>query len=82
MRTETVAIKLEGGARPVALLVQEASKYDSKIYVEAEGKKVNAKSIMGMMALGLDNGDELKVTVDGEDEEIAMKNLHSFLSGK
>ena len=82
MKTETVAIKLEGGARPVALLVQEASKYDSKIYVEAEGKKVNAKSIMGMMALGLDNGDELKVTVDGADEEVAMKNLYSFLSGK
>lgn len=81
MKTETVAIKLEGGARPVALLVQEASKYDSKIYVEAEGKKVNAKSIMGMMALGLDNGDELKVTVDGADEDVAMKNLYSFLSG-
>ena len=47
MKTETVEIRLEGGlgARPVALLVQEASKYDSKIYVEAEGKKVNAKSI-------------------------------------
>lgn len=82
MKTETIAIKLEGGARPVALLVQEASKYDSKIYVEAEGKKVNAKSIMGMMALGLDNGDQLKVTVDGTDEEVAMQNLYQFLSGK
>lgn len=82
MKTETVAIKLDGGARPVALLVQEASKYDSKIYVESEGKKVNAKSIMGMMALGLDNGDELKVTVDGADEEVAMQNLYQFLSGK
>ncbi|MBR1700836.1 MAG: HPr family phosphocarrier protein [Lachnospiraceae bacterium] len=82
MKTETIAIKLEGGAHPVALLVQEASKYDSKIYVEAEGKKVNAKSIMGMMALGLDNGDQLKVTVDGTDEEVAMQNLYQFLSGK
>ncbi len=82
MKTETIAIKLEGGARPVALLVQEASKYDSKIYVEAEGKKVNAKSIMGMMALGLYNGDQLKVTVDGTDEEVAMQNLYQFLSGK
>ncbi|MBR1852849.1 MAG: HPr family phosphocarrier protein [Lachnospiraceae bacterium] len=84
MKTETVAIKLEGGlgARPVALLVQEASKYDSRIYVEAEGKKVNAKSIMGMMTLGLDNGEELTVTADGEDEDVAMENLYRFLSGK
>ncbi|MBP3204096.1 MAG: HPr family phosphocarrier protein [Lachnospiraceae bacterium] len=84
MKTETVEIRLEGGlgARPVALLVQEASKYDSKIYVEAEGKKVNAKSIMGMMTLGLDNGEELTVTTEGEDEEVAMENLYKFLSGK
>ena len=84
MKTDTVAIRLEGGlgARPVALLVQEASKYDSKIYVEAEGKKVNAKSIMGMMTLGLDNGEELTVTTEGEDEEVAMENLYKFLSGK
>lgn len=83
MKTKTIQIKLESGldARPVALLVQEASKYDSTIYVEAEGKKVNAKSIMGMMTLGLDNGEELVVTAEGEDEELAVENIEKFLSG-
>lgn len=83
MKTKTIRIQLESGleARPVALLVQEASKYDSKIYVNARGKKVNAKSIMGMMTLGLDNGDELEITAEGEDEELAVENLDNFLSG-
>lgn len=83
MKTKTIRIQLESGleARPVALLVQEASKYDSKIYVNARGKKVNAKSIMGMMTLGLDNGDELEITAEGADEELAVENLDNFLSG-
>jgi len=84
MKTETIEIMLENGldARPVALLVQEASKYDSKIYMEAGGKKINAKSIMGMMTLGLNNGENLTVTAEGEDEDLAMENLRNFLTGK
>ncbi len=83
MKARTVQVKLENGleARPVALLVQEASKYDSKVYVESDGRKVNAKSIMGMMTLGLDNGDRLTVTAEGEDEELAVDNIEKFLSG-
>ncbi len=83
MKTKTVQIKLESGleARPVALLVQVASKYESKIYVSAQGKTVNAKSIMGMMTLGLNNGEELVVTAEGEDEEQAVDNIENFLSG-
>lgn len=83
MKTKTIQIRLEGGldARPVALMVQEASKYDSKIYVESDGKRINAKSIMGMMTLGLNNGEELTVTAEGEDEELAMENIEKFLSG-
>lgn len=83
MKTRTILIKLKNGleARPVAHLVQEASKYESKIYLEAEGKKVNAKSIMGMMTLGLNNGEELVVTADGDDEEQAIESIDRFLSG-
>lgn len=83
MKTKTIRIQLESGleARPVAILVQEASKYDSKIYVNAEGKKVNAKSIMGMMTLGLDNGEELEIIAEGEDEDLAVENIEKFLSG-
>lgn len=84
MTKRNIQIKLERGleARPVALLVQEASKYESRIYIESEGKKVNAKSIMGMMSLGLDAGEELVVSADGIDEQLAVDNIEKFLSGE
>ena len=84
MTKRNIVIKLESGleARPVALLVQEASKYECKIYIECEGKKVNAKSIMGMMSLGLDAGEELVVMAEGDDEEVAVTNIEKFLSGE
>ena len=68
--------------RPIAELVQVASKYESKIYLETETKRVNAKSIMGMMSLNLANGDFLTVSGDGSDEEGAMEELLSFLKDK
>lgn len=84
MTKRSITIKLETGleARPVALLVQEASKYDSRIYIESEGKKVNAKSIMGMMSLGLNTGEELVVSAEGTDEAVAVDNIEKFLSGE
>ncbi len=84
MTKKNICIKLESGleARPVALLVQEASKYDSTIYICSEGKKVNAKSIMGMMSLGLNVGEELEVSAEGADEEAAVNGIDLFLSGK
>lgn len=69
-------------ARHIALLVQEASKYESSIYMQTGARKVNAKSIMGMMTLGLDIGEELEVMADGEDEEAAIEGIERFLSGK
>ncbi|MDY6104885.1 MAG: HPr family phosphocarrier protein [Acetatifactor sp.] len=84
MVTKKVKIQLENGldARPVAMLVQVASKFDSRIYLLSDGKKVNAKSIMGMMSLGLDNGEELEIMADGKDEKAAADALEQFLSSK
>ena len=62
-------------AKPIALIVQEASKYESSIYLEAGNKKVNVKSIMGMMGLVLKNGTEVLITADGPDEETALENI-------
>lgn len=83
MKTKAIRINLENGldARPVALLVQEASKYDSKIYVAYGERRINAKSIMGMMTMGLNNGEELIVSAEGEDEDVAIENIEKFLSG-
>ena len=58
-----------------------ASKYDSTIYIEVEGKKINAKSIMGMMSLGLNSGEQVVVTADGNDETAAVEDIERFLSG-
>ena len=82
MQNKTITVNIENGleARPIALLVQEAGKFDSRIYLEIGTKKVNAKSIMGMMSLGLTNGDELTITAEGSDEEAAVVALAEFLT--
>ncbi len=84
MITKKISIKIPTGleARPVALLVQVASQYESNIYVECDDKKINAKSIMGMMSLALAAGEEVTVSADGSDEEIAMQNIEKYLSSK
>ena len=84
MIRKSITIGISNGleARPIAMLVQVASKYTSNIYRESEARKVNAKSIMGMMSLGLDNGESVTVSVDGADEEEAMKSIEEYLSNK
>lgn len=84
MMKQEITIQIPKGleARPVALLVQVASQYGSEIYVESDNKKVNAKSIMGMMTLGLFAGETVTVSADGEDEEEAIANIEKFLSSK
>lgn len=84
MIEKTMEIQLENGleARPVAVLVQKASMHDSTIYIHAEGKKVNAKSIMGMMSLGLNMGEEVTVVAEGDDEQAAISSIEKYLSGQ
>ena len=83
MTKRSIKVRLEDGldARPVALLVQEASKYESNIYIEVDDKRINAKSIMGMMSL-LCAGEELTVAAEGADEQTAVDNIEKFLSGQ
>lgn len=82
MTKRTVTIELASGleARPIAMLVQLASSYESKIYVQSDNKKVNAKSIMGMMTLDLPVGEQVIITADGPDEEKAIDEIEKYLS--
>lgn len=82
MLKKTITIRLENGleARPVAMLVQIASQYESVIYVEKGTARVNAKSIMGMMTLGMDAGEALTVITDGADEAEAMDSIEKYLT--
>lgn len=59
-------------ARPATLLVQTASKFNSDINLEYKGKSVNLKSIMGVMSLGVGQGSDVTISVDGADESDAM----------
>ena len=79
-KTMVVANGLEG--RTVASLVQIASRYKSSVYIEVENKKVNAKSIMGMMSLGVAKGEKINVVATGEDEQEALENVENFVTGK
>lgn len=75
-----VNVKEDRDARPIAFLVQTASQFDSKIYIDCEDRHVNAKSIMGMMTLTLTNGTEAVISADGEDENEALTKIKEFLT--
>ena len=83
MKKKTMKIQLSAGidARPVAMMVQVASEYESQIHIEYGERCVNAKSIMGMMTLGLANGESVEVIADGVDEEEAVASIEKFLGG-
>lgn len=84
MVSKNMTINIPSGleARPVALLVQVASQYESKIMVQTGSKQINAKSIMGMMSLGLNEGEDLTVIADGADEEDAIAHIEKYLTSK
>lgn len=66
-------------ARPATLLVQAAGKFDSEINLEYKEKKVNLKSIMGVMSLGIGQGADITITAEGSDEQDAINALADTL---
>jgi catabolite repression HPr-like protein len=76
-----VEVKLKTGlqARPAALFVQEANRFISEIFIEKDGKKVNAKSIMGLMSLAIGSGSTITLITEGNDEQEAMEALIAFI---
>ena len=84
MTKKEITIQLDSGleTRPVALLVQVASQYDSDIYIESDNKCINAKSIMGMMALVLVPGENVVISANGADEASAMEGIEAYLTRK
>ena len=84
MITKRMEIQIPTGLDPstIALFIQTASQYDSRVYVEVEDKKVNAKSIMGMMTLGLAAGEEITVSAAGADEQQAIEHIERYLNNE
>ncbi|HEY2420289.1 MAG TPA: HPr family phosphocarrier protein [Neobacillus sp.] len=81
MVEKQVEVKLKTGlqARPAALFVQEASRFSSDIFLVKDGKKVNAKSIMGLMSLAVGSGVTINIVADGSDEDRAIAALSEFI---
>ncbi len=79
---KSVKVELDKGlqARPAAQFVQEANRYTAHLFLEKDGKRVNAKSIMGLMSLAITTGETITLIADGADEDIALNHLSSFVS--
>ncbi len=69
-------------ARPAALFVKTASRFDAEIIVEKGDNRVSGKSIMGLMTLEASKGSMLKITVEGEDGEEALAEIGALIEGK
>jgi len=67
---------------PIAELVQVACQFDSNIILESENRKINAKSIMGIMAFNPCQGMTVKIVTDGKDEDAALDAIETFLGCK
>ncbi len=81
MITRSMDVRIPQGLDPstIALFIQIASQYESSIYVEVDNKKVNAKSLMGMMTLGIPEGGSIDVIADGDDEHQAIAHIEKYL---
>ena len=62
-------------ARPATFFIQKANEYKSSIWVEKEDRRVNAKSLLGVLSLGIVGGTTIKVIADGLDEQQAVEGL-------
>ena len=82
MKTFDYTIKDELGihARPAGLLAKEAKKYSSVCMIEKGGKSVKLSQLMMLMSLGAKQGDLVKVTAEGEDEDTAIAELEKFFN--
>ncbi len=84
MTEKEIVIKNRAGihARPAALLVKTANEFSSEIFIEKDGEKINAKSIMGILTLGATYNSVLKITAEGEDEKKAVEAIATLFENK
>jgi phosphotransferase system HPr (HPr) family protein len=79
-----VVVKNKQGlhARPAALFVQVANKFDSRIIVRRDKEEVNGKSIMGILMLGAEKGSQISIEADGVDAETAVVELEKIINSE
>ena len=84
MVEKQIEVKIKTGlqARPAALFVQEANRFSSEVFIEKDQKKVNAKSIMGLMSLAIGHGSVITLITNGRDEQAAMDALVAYIENE
>ena len=82
MITKEVVINNQVGlhARPATFFIQKANEFKSSIWVEKEERRVNAKSLLGVLSLGIVKGTSVKLIADGADEEEAIETLSDLIA--
>lgn len=82
MISREVTIKNQVGlhARPATFFIQKANEYKSGIWIEKDDRRVNAKSLLGVLSLGITRGTAVTIIVDGIDEEVALESLIELIN--
>lgn len=82
MTTKEITVRNPNGleSRTIATFIKRASKYKSSIWVEMGERKANAKSLLGLLSLGIGNGSRINISADGEDEKAAVLDLEDYIN--
>ena len=75
MKSVEVSNQVGWHARPATFFIQKANEFKSSIWVEKDGRRVNAKSLLGVLSLGIAQGTTINVIADGADEELSVNSL-------
>ena len=81
MITKEITVQNQVGlhARPATFFIQKANDFKSSIWVEKEERRANAKSLLGVLSLGITGGTQIKIIADGHDEEAAVAELEKLI---
>ena len=79
--TEKTVVRCESGLhnKQATYFIQKANEFRSSIWIEADDRKINAKSLLGVLSMGITTGTEITLIADGSDEEAAVKSLSAML---
>ena len=81
MYTEKTIVKCESGLhnKQATYFIQKANEFRASIWIEADDRKINAKSLLGVLSMGITTGTEINLNAEGVDEEAAVKSLSAML---
>ena len=81
MYTEKSVVKCGSGLhnKQATYFIQKANEFRSSIWIEADDRKINAKSLLGVLSMGITSGTEISIVAEGPDEEAAVKELSAML---